>query len=381
MTSKPITLKGMTWSHPRGYDPVVACAELYAQETGVKVEWDQRSLQDFESFSVDELAKAYDLIVIDHPHVGQITKEGCLAPLDVEGRESEREALLGGSVGPSYESYTWQGHQWAFPIDAATPVLAYRPDLLAAPPTDWEQVFALAEAGRVLIPLRPPHSLMTFFTLAAHLGTPCNVLGPELIGEAPGLRVYGLMERLARSVASVSFDLDPIGVFERMAEEGSTVALAPLLYGYVSYAQDGFRPNRLAFADMPVIDGRPPNGSALGGTGIAVSAYSSHRTEAIDFAYWLASADIQRGLYAQNGGQPGHMAAWRDEAVNERTHDFYRATLATLDGAFVRPRHNGYMAFQQEASDRINLALQAGEDGRSLIADLNERFRTSLAQA
>ena len=84
-------LKGMTWSHPRGYDPMVACSTLWKEKTGVAVEWDKRSLQDFESYPVEELARAYDLIVIDHPHVGQITGEGCLTPLDVPGREAERE--------------------------------------------------------------------------------------------------------------------------------------------------------------------------------------------------------------------------------------------------------------------------------------------------
>ncbi|TIP82858.1 MAG: carbohydrate ABC transporter substrate-binding protein, partial [Mesorhizobium sp.] len=60
-----VTLKGMTWSHPRGYNPMVACSALWKQRTGVAVEWDKRSLQDFESFPVEELARAYDLIVID----------------------------------------------------------------------------------------------------------------------------------------------------------------------------------------------------------------------------------------------------------------------------------------------------------------------------
>ena len=79
-------LKGMTWSHPRGYDPMVATAEAWRDRTGIGIEWDKRSLQDFESFPVEELARRYDLIVIDHPHVGQITAEKCLAPLDLPGR-------------------------------------------------------------------------------------------------------------------------------------------------------------------------------------------------------------------------------------------------------------------------------------------------------
>ena len=54
---RPITLKGMTWSHPRGYDPMVACSEDWLKQTGVRVEWDKRSLQDFESLPVEELAR------------------------------------------------------------------------------------------------------------------------------------------------------------------------------------------------------------------------------------------------------------------------------------------------------------------------------------
>ena len=69
-----IRLKGMTWSHPRGFDPLVACAAAWREATGVEIVWDKRSLQDFESYPVEELARRYDLIVIDHPHVGQITR-------------------------------------------------------------------------------------------------------------------------------------------------------------------------------------------------------------------------------------------------------------------------------------------------------------------
>ncbi|TIT39670.1 MAG: carbohydrate ABC transporter substrate-binding protein, partial [Mesorhizobium sp.] len=107
----------------------------------------------------------------------------------------------------------------------------------------------------------------------------------------------------------------------------------PLIYGYVSYAASGFRANRLAFADIPVIGSDGPIGSALGGTGIAVSAFSEAKEAAIDFAYWVASCDVQRGIYAAAGGQPGHAAAWEDQAVNEATGSFYRDTRATLEGA------------------------------------------------
>jgi multiple sugar transport system substrate-binding protein len=373
------TLKGMTWSHQRGYDPMVACSSLWKQKTGVAIEWDKRSLQDFESFPVEELARAYDLIVIDHPHVGQITAERCLEPLDVAGREAERAALATGSVGQSYPSYNWQGRQWAFPIDAAAQVQAWRPDALDAPPSSWNAVLDLARQGCVLLPLRPPHSLMVFYTLAGNLGHPCATdPSRDLIDIEAGSNVFEAMREIAALVDPACFEMDPIAVSERMAQPDSRIVCAPLIYGYVSYAAVGFRANRLAFADIPVIGAGGPVGSALGGTGIAVSAFSKEKKAATDFAYWVASGDVQRSAYAAAGGQPGHSAAWEDQAVNAATGNFYRDTRATLEGAWVRPRHDGYMAFQQAASDRIISGMTSGHQARHVVADLNRLFRESL---
>ena len=135
-------------------------------------------------------------------------------------------------------------------------------------------------------------------------------------------------------------------------EAGSHIACSPLIYGYVNYSIDGFRPNLVAFADIPAAGDDGPAWLALGGTGIGVSAFSANRAAAIDFAYWIAGGEVQRGPYASDGGQPAHTDAWEDETVNKATTSFYAATRKTLEAAWVRPRHKGYMDFQE--------ALQVG---------------------
>ncbi|KAB2752831.1 extracellular solute-binding protein [Brucella anthropi] len=371
-----IKLKGMTWSHPRGYDPMVAGAEQWLADKGVEIEWEKRSLQDFETFPVEELARNFDMIVIDHPHVGQITKEGCLLPLDVPGRETELKKLADGSVGQSFPSYNWQGRQWAFPLDAATQVQAWRPDLMDKPATSWGEVLRLARAGKVLLPLRSPHSLMCFYTLVANAGTPCAVEG-ELISVEDGSQAFEQLREITSLVKPECFGMDPIAVFEEMAKPESEIACSPLIYGYVNYAMRGFRERLIRFADIPA-GAAGVAGSALGGTGIAVSAFSKHPEAAIDFAYWIASGDVQKGLYAASNGQPGHADAWEDDIVNSSTSDFYRDTRATLEGAWVRPRHDGYMPFQEAASERINKGLLDNEKAEVVVADLNRLFRESF---
>ncbi|MFK0161814.1 extracellular solute-binding protein [Rhizobium sp. NPDC090279] len=373
-----VKLKGMTWSHPRGYDPMIACSKQWQEQTGVQISWEKRSLQDFETFPVEELAAQYDLIVIDHPHVGQIMRESCLLPLDDAAHADEIATIAAGTVGRSYPSYNWRGRQWAFPIDAATQVQAYRPDRLGAPVNDLAEFVALAKEGKAILPMRPPHSLMTFITLAAHLGTPCSIEGPDFIAKSDGEAVLDWMARLVSGMDISCYEMDPIAVFDLMGQADSPYVASPFIYGYVNYSFAGFRPARIAFADMPVIDGSAPNGSALGGTGIAVSARTQAPEEAKAFARWIAGGPVQSGIYAESNGQPGHADAWVSDAVNTPALDFYRNTRATLEGAYVRPRHDGYMAFQSDASEAISDGLRTGERHTVLIEKLNRRFAQSF---
>ncbi|TPG52136.1 extracellular solute-binding protein [Sphingomonas glacialis] len=368
-------MRGMTWDHPRGFDPLVAAAALWETQTGQQIVWDRRSLQDFETYPVEELARSYDLIVIDHPHVGQVAETGCLVALDQVIDAPTLAEIADGSVGGSYESYRWAGHQWALPIDAAAQVQAWAPDRIAAPVADWNALAALAGAGRVALPLRPPHSLMSLFTL-------CGLLGITLDGASDRLfpddaaRAYVALDTLAAQLDPIAYDMDPIAMLEEMARPGATLAVAPLIYGYVSYAVTGFRSQTVRFADIPTL-GFGPRGSALGGTGIAVSAYGSDPVAAARFAGWIASGAPQRDVVAAHGGQPAHATAWAADSANAMTHDFYRATRRTLDLAWLRPRHSGYMTFQHAASERLNAALRHREPATEAIAALNRLYSAS----
>lgn len=368
-----IRLEGMTWSHPRGLDPLVALSADWAARHDVQITWEARSLQDFESYPVEDLARRFDLIIIDHPHVGQITAEACLLPLP------DAPEIASGSMGHSFESYRWAGRQWAWPVDAAAQVQAVRSDLAGAA-TDWPGVMALARDGRVMIPLRPPHGLMSFYTLCANLGHPCRGTGDMPFTDRAGAtQALQMLHDLATLIDPACFDMDPIAVLEEMAA-GDRITCAPLIYGYISYALDGVRANRIDFANIPeAAPGRGPVGSALGGTGLAVSAFSDAPDAATAFARHAAGPAAQRGLWASAGGQAGHRAAWTAPEADAGAGGFYSRTIATLDGAWMRPRHDGYMPFQQAASERLNLALKDGRTDAALD-DLDRMFADSFPE-
>ncbi|MBB4152230.1 multiple sugar transport system substrate-binding protein [Sphingomonas jinjuensis] len=365
-------LKGMTWNHPRGLDPLLAASAAWAAETGTTIAWDARSLQDFETYPLEDLAAAYDLIVIDHPHVGGIVDAGCLVPFTESATLAE---IAAGSVGASFPSYRYAGRQWALPIDAAAQVQAWVPGRIDGPVADWHAILSLAREGRLACPLRPPHALMTLFTLCGQLERSPDSDGDILFDGEIGPRAWSMLAKLADAVGPDARHHDPIAILDAMSERDSAIAVAPYIYGYVSYARDGFRPARIAFTDLAPVGVAGSAGSALGGTGIAVSARSDDIEAARAFACWVASGPVQATLYAANGGQPGHDAAWRDATVNAATGDFFAATRQTLDAAWLRPRHAGYMRFQHEASALIDAALGGIDDGASVIARLNDLHR------
>lgn len=77
----------------------------------------------------------------------------------------------------------------------------------------------------------------------------------------------------------------------------------------------------------------------------------------MDYAIFTARPEIQRGIYFESGGQPGHRSAWTDDAVNLRSGNFFADTLPTLDEALLRPKHPRYMAFQDAATPIAHAAV------------------------
>jgi multiple sugar transport system substrate-binding protein len=292
----------MTWDHPRGYEPLRAF--------GGGVDWDVQPLEDFEARPLRELAEEYDLVVMDHPGLGAALAGGALLPLDEIFDDLTPWEKM--SVGPTWASYTMDGHQWALPIDAATQVGAYRPDRLAAPPPTWAEVARTVRAGvPSALCLGGPHAMLTLVALTGH-----EIEALELLRE---LWPYVDQE--------VSLG-NPIAVHEALAD--GRIAYCPLVYGYLAYG-------KLAWTDAPAwTDGGFPL-SVLGGTGLAVTTHAAGRLDEVR-AWIRAFLDpaVQTGLVPRHGGQPAHLDFW--------------AAGSGIQRARIRPRYDGWIAVQNAGS-------------------------------
>lgn len=362
--------KALTWDHPRGYHALRDAAAEVAPGQGLTISWDQQPLEGFESHPIADLCARYDLVVLDHPHVGEAVEAGCLMPLEDVFGADELHALGAATVGPCLSSYRYAEQHWALPLDAATQVMAYRPDL-TGPVETWQEVQALADGGGVALSLAGPHAILSFLSIATAFGEPPAERDPKLlVSEAVGTQVFELMARLHARGEKSTLGLNPIGLLAHMASRDD-VRLCPLVYGYVNYAAPAAGQHQVRFANAPAASpgGRP--GSTLGGTGIGISAHCDITPELLTHLRWLLGDDAQRGFIPSHDGQPSRRSAWRDAAVNGAWGDFYSATAATLEAAYVRPRYSGYIAWQAVASAYLREALDAGLAGCAVTRELN----------
>ena len=376
-------LKGITWNHSRGFTSIVAAAQRFTElNPDVEIVWEKRSLQAFADEPINELAKRYDFLIIDHPWTGFAARTEVILPLNKFLSEEYLKDLSVNTVGKSHESYSIKGKQWALAIDAATPVAASRPDLFEKLnlkfPETFDDLIELSKTGMVAIPGIPQDTLMSFYMICSTLGEDVCTSQKEVISEKTGIKALQILRALGKNIKKENYDWNPIKVYEAMTLTDDYL-YSPFAYGYTNYSRDGYARKHLKFHDMVAIDGQKLI-TTLGGTGLAISANTKHPEIAGKFVEYVGSEATQKGVFFDNGGQPGHRQAWLDKRANDLTDNFFKDTLPALDRAFLRPRYHGHMYFQDRAGAPIREYMMNGGDEQQLLKNLNELYLKSLKE-
>ena len=323
--SDRVVLRGMTWSHPRGYDPMVACSALWKERTGVEVAWDKRSLQDFESFPVEELARQLRL------SSSSTIRMSARSPTRIASRRStcpSRERERGGARG---------GAASAAPAGATRGTAANGrcrstrrrrcrpggPTLSRAPVADLGRgdESRCRQGQGAAAAAAPAFADGRSTRLRPISARPARRAAPGDLIEACGRHgASGAM--IAELVAAVDprcFDDGP----DRGVEEDGAAGI-----GHRLRAAD-LRLCQLCQRRIPRERGSPSPTSrrraarARSARRSAAPASRCRRYRPTDrrrstSPIWIAGDEVQRGPYAAAGGQPGHAAAWEDDAVNAR---------------------------------------------------------------
>ncbi|RIV71531.1 extracellular solute-binding protein [Flagellimonas aequoris] len=382
--SNKIILKGIAWDHPRGYQPLRATSKAFSEQNQeISIQWDVRSLKEFGDTPIEDLMETYDLITVDHPYMGQAHANKLLLPLEKKISEKILQILEQQSIGPSFNSYRYMGHLYALPIDAAALVAASRDDLVKelkiGLPMTRADLFRLykkvPDRQSIAWPLCPTDLWCTFLTLCAQdMGR--DFIKDYTINEKAGSSVLNEIKQHLEHLHPDSLNWNPIQILDAMAS-GDEILYSPFLFGYVNYSQTGFARKTVSFHNSPT---GAKNGvsTILGGVGLAVSNKCEHPDEAVSYVVYTAMGNVQKGIYAKNGGQPGNLIAWQDEDNNNRSLDFFKNTLQTMENVYVRPQHPGWNRFQEQGADLLHLGLISDVESSKIMKDLNQLYESTV---
>jgi multiple sugar transport system substrate-binding protein len=349
----------------------------------VEIHWTDRSLAGFEHQPIAETAKAFDLVIFDHPFSGDIVASNCFLPLDRALPDWLGEAADGLYVGPTLASYRFGGAVWGAPIDAATEHAIYRANVLArageTPPATWTEVIGLGgrlrKKGVFLgAAVVTPHLGLVAAALMANAGKPWPTPSSEPFAVDRDALQQAL-ESLAELVSycpAEALGWDSIALHEAMVSRRD-IAYAPCVYGYATYGEADM-PARLSFGDFPGAVAPYAAGTAIGGTALGVSSNTAHPEACFDFVRFALSARAQIDLIAGNHGQPARIEAWNDGATDAAFHGYYSGVRASMERAWIRPRRAGYIPFQHEFGHlaarfaRREIGLRAALDAVGALA-------------
>src|SRR5690606_36160451 len=270
---------GIAWDHRRCWGPLEASVEPYRQLTGESVRWDRRSLYSFGEGDLGDYAGKYDLIVYDHPFVGDVARNGWMLDLAPMLSATDRSTFEDDAVGASWRSYAYGGGIWGLPADAAAQTAAWRQDLVEraglSVPTSLAEIRVFAEAAAkhglmVGWPSVPTDLMCTLISMAASLGSNPGQGSGVFLDTATIEAVVAELRALSRLSHPRSAEWNPIRCLDHMAANDD-VAYVPYLFNYTNYSASSLaRP--ITFGAPPVLDHGRPARTLLGGAGIGISA-------------------------------------------------------------------------------------------------------------
>ena len=368
-------LKGIAWDHRRCWGPLDASVGPYtASRPNLTIEWHRRSLHEFGEGRLEDVVRAYDLIVFDHPFVGEVERTGLLIPLDPYLTDRRPRDVRGGIGRPVLGVLRGRrpavgiAHRCRRPgcrLPAGHPRPLWR---AAAHPRRGARISGGGSAPTGLwlgLPLIPTDAMCLILTFAAMAGQPA--FRRRLISSCRTMRwrrsSRGAGIGRARASEVVGLESDCLlrlhGRARRCGLRAVCLRLRELCL------EGGGAP-----AAVRRHSGDPAQRRLLGGAGIGISAFCANPREAFDYAMHLCQPEFQRTTYVTAGGQPGMLSAWREPR-------------ATADQRFFRrypchPRRR----LSAEPARRFRAFFRAGapEAARAFKGEISRRRARGMAQ-
>lgn len=375
MNFELVELRGLAWDHPRATVPFSGELKRAGSNKSIVVHWSVRSLHEFEMGDLDRWGDDFDVVMIDHPTIGQAIKDGGLLSIDEVLGDEAICRLRASILSKAFECYSYEGSQWAIPIDVSAHVGAYCPQTITAQnlPVTWSDVLSLGRDGvSIAVPLKGSHAFLSLQAIGRAQGALSDDRNVDemqrwILSEESVPAIETLVQ-LSKMRKFVGLGMDPIGVYELLAR--GEVTFSPLIFGYVTYAWRRWSklPYEVAYCSAPKWTDSGRFGSILGGVGLAVTRNCSSKENVAELLHLLTDLDVEGWCIGARGGQPASVKWWDNPHPVESVRSFYQNTRATVEDAWIRPIGVGYPKLQFVVGSLIEQCLVAGQSSLE-IAD------------
>jgi multiple sugar transport system substrate-binding protein len=292
-----------------------------------------------------------------------------------------------GTLRPALDTAMWQGKLVAVPDNSNTELLWYRSDLVKTPPATWTQMIddsiQLAKEGKPhLIEIQGAQyegATVWFNTMLASAGG--SVLTPNaqqtVLGK-PAITALSMMKELATSVAAdPSLDVQ-MENDNRLAMEAGKAAFElnyPFVYPSMKLDDPAMFKN-FKWAPYPeVVPGKPAR-VTIGGTDLAVSAYSQHSSLAFQAALCLRDKASQLVSATVGGLPPTLISLYSDPAIFA-DYPFHADILQSLENASVRPETPTYQIVSIDISHLVSppVSINPVSTEKSMVSEIGNALQ------
>jgi multiple sugar transport system substrate-binding protein len=293
-----------------------------------------------------------------------------------------------GTLKPALDTAIWKNTLYAVPDNSNTQLLWYNSALVPNPPKTWAEMIAdaehLAKEGK-------PHYIeiqgaqyegatVWFNTMVASAGgTILNPDATKVTLGAPAVKAMSIMKQLAKSpAADPSLDVQMENQ-NRLAMEANTAAFE-LNYPFVYPSMRVDNPKlfkTFKWALYPEVIPGVPAKVTIGGTDLAVSAYSQHKADAFQAA--LCIRDKQNQIIGANvGGVPPTITSLYNDPALFADYPFHADILQALENASVRPKTPVYQVVSIDISHLISppSAINPAATQKSMTSQLNNALQS-----
>jgi multiple sugar transport system substrate-binding protein len=325
-----------------------------------------------------------DILGLDVTWEAEFAQAGFIEPWT----GANKAAAEAGTLGPALDTAEWKGKLYAVPDNSNTQLLWYNSALVPKPPTTWAQMLAdaaqLAKEGK-------PHYIeeqgaqyegltVWFNTMVASAGG--SILNPDstkvTLG-APAIKALADMKDLADGPGadpSLDVDMENQG---RLAMEAGTAAFE-LNYPFVYPAMKTDNPKlfkTFKWALFPQITPGVPAKVTIGGTDLAVSAYSQHKALAFQAALCLRDRQNQI-INADVGGVPPTLTSLYSDPALFADYPFHADILKELQDASVRPKSPVYQVVSIDISHILSppAGINPASTEKAMVGQLNDALQS-----